>query len=247
MITLLLAGAIARTASLGGACNVEENRATRHDCVTHVRMTSESPYYEESFLLALNDPIEYFRYDSRVKDPRLETAWLTPYARAPVIGGLRDRFVNTDPFDSTLLFTVVAAGTGIRLHQWWGSASGDASLVYVKQRYTPNLIHSSAELDPEANRIYAYAQFGAMRTWRLLLTPLPSLTLGFAAEVLDLRHDGRYFRDREESAWLKWSFVDLDLLKIGFTWQWHDRTHGIRRDGDALHLRLVRTGLFVEI
>jgi len=82
VINLLLAGAIARTASIGGACNVEENRATRHDCVTHVRMTSDSPYYEESFLLAMNDPIEYFRYDSRVKDPRFGTPWFTPYTPA---------------------------------------------------------------------------------------------------------------------------------------------------------------------
>jgi hypothetical protein len=236
-----------RHAGAGSECNVEENRPTRHDCVTHLTMDASSPAFDESFLLALNDPIEYFRYESRWKPASLVDAPVIPYLRPPVLGGLRDRFVNADPFDDTLLFTAVAAGGGLLATWRFMTLSTDASIVYAKQRYAPNLVHSTEERDPEANRNYGFAQFGSARQLRARLAPWTPLALEYRAGILDLRRDGRYYADREQSAALRWAPLDLGPVRIGVSWQWYQRDHGIRRDGDSFHLRLVRTGLFVEL
>jgi hypothetical protein len=158
--------------------------------------------------------------------------------RLPVVGYIRDRFLNDDPFDSSLFFTTNYGGAGAQLDAPYARVFADASAVFVKQRYAPNYIHSDIDSDPVNNRIYAIAHAGSYRSLGVELKPV---RIGAALEVTDLVYRGKYMADVERSF-----YVRAPLYHVGLSFQWYRRHHTIRFDGKSDEHDLVRGGLLAE-
>jgi hypothetical protein len=162
-----------------------------------------------------------------------------------VLGGLRDRFVDTDPFGSTMLFTATAGGAGLGYFGTWMRASADASLVYVKQRYAPNAIHSDEPLDAEAEAVFGFARFAGLATARLEVGPLLRTTLGAEATALYVPTDAGTLGDRDLFAYARVDAWSGDGWRVGLSAERYARRQTLRRDGESVGTGLARAGIFM--
>lgn len=225
--------------SLELACIAYQARPSKDDCAGRLSIETESPTWVERFRLSLNDPIESFSYAGRY------IGRYGLFLRPPAIGGLRDRFIDTDPFGSTLLFTTVVVGGGIDVA--WGplrlvtSASG----VYVKQRFAPNALHSDEALDPEAESTFGFAQFGGLSEASLVFKT-SQVEMEVWASRVDITRDATRLQD-EELAWkarlvvVRWRSGAMGMSAERY-WRWQT----LRRDNGMEHNAVSRAGVYLE-
>lgn len=223
-------------------CAVAEARPTTNRCASRFTLEGSSPSYDETFALGFNDPIEYFHYESRWKP-------LAPWQffRIPVLGHIRDRFIEQDPFSDSLVFTTNVAGAGLLAQTAFFELFADANLVFLKQRYAPNYIHSDEDSDPENNARYALSHLAVYRSFGAELTPFADrIRFGALAQVTELRYRGSYLSDLEKSVFLRAPVLTAGDATFGVSVQYYFRRHAIRFDDGHSQYQFVRGGFLAE-
>jgi hypothetical protein len=258
----------------GSQCLLLQNRPTTEQCNFRFVVASKSPRYDENFALSINDPIEYFHYTARYAPwqkmngkSRKKGSFARPladasamrdlsaqddagthglYLRLPILGHIRDQFIDKDPFNDTLLFTVTAGGAGYFLNLGPLKAGVDTGVVYLKQRFANNYLHSTESLDPETNRIYDFAQFGSLSKASLCLALPHHIKLTGHADFIALKKNGQQFNYQEHGAMLQWSAVRLDGMNFGLSAQYFKRVSGLRNDHKSEGFETARSGIYLE-
>ncbi len=224
------------------ACMVQGAKPSTEACTTRVSTETETAEFSEKFTLSLNDPVEFFRFQSRYR-PFPDGGF---YLLVPVLGDIRDRFLDQDPFNDTLFFTWMVGGAGFE--QKWGpvALSGDAGLVYLKQRYAGNYVHTDEPREPALNQLYDFAQFAGATTAGVKYVFGDRGSIGVKYERIDLKSRGEAYSEEEtglEARVIAWRG---ESAAFGLYAQRYERVSGLRRDGNEDAFRLGRCGVFGE-
>ncbi len=230
--------------SLLVACMLSGATPTTERCTTRVVTESETPEFSERFTLSLNDPVEFFRFQSRWRPEVVRDSGI--FVLVPGLGDIRDRFIDDDPFNDTLFFTWMIGGAGFERTVGRATGFADVGLIHLKERYAGNFVHSDEEREPALNRLYDFSQLAGASTVGLRLDPSDRLRLAAWYARIDLKSRGKSFSEQEsnlEARLLAWRG---ESSRLGFYVQRYERLNGLRRDGNQDALRLARFGLFGE-
>ncbi len=224
------------------ACMVQGARPSTEACTTRFTTETETAEFSEKFTLSLNDPIEFFRYQSRYR-PFPEAGL---YLLVPVLGDIRDRFLDQDPFNDTLFFTWAVGGAGYE--QKWGpvAVSADAALIYLKQRYSGNYVHTDTPREPALNQLYDFAQFAGATTAGINYLFGDRGSIGLKYERIGLRSRGETYSEEEMSCEARVIAWRGERGAFGLYGQRYERVSGLRRDGKEDGFKMGRFGVFGE-
>lgn len=223
------------------ACLAAGAQPTSERCNTRLVIETSHVDYTEKFTLSLNDPIEFFRYQSRYQ-PWGETG---PFLLLPVLGDIRDRFITDDPFSDTLLFTSMIGGGGF--HERVGPVSlfADTGLIYLKQRYASNFVHTDVAREPELNELYGFAQFAGASNFGVGVA-YPRWSLNGVYGRIDLKSKGEVYAAEEGGIEAKGVVWRGESQAYGIYGQWYRRVSGLRRDHGEDGIYIGRLGIYGE-
>lgn len=230
--------------SLMVACLLSGTRPTTEACTTRIATASETPAFGEQFTLSLNDPVEFFRFQSRWRPEPVRDAGL--YVLVPVLGDIRDRFIDDDPFNDTLFFTWMIGGAGFEQRLGPAAFYADAGLIHLKLRFAGNYVHTDEEREPALNRLYDFSQMAGASTVGVRAEPWERLRLAAWYARIDLRSRGRTFAEQETNAEVRFDAWRGEASRIGVYLQRYERLNGLRRDGNHDRFKLARLGLYGE-
>lgn len=219
-------------------------RPSAEACTTRIETSSETPAFSERFTLSLNDPVEFFRFQSRWRPEAVPLGGL--YVLVPVLGDIRDRFLDDDPFNDTLFFTWMVGGAGVERALGPAAIYADAGLIHLKLRYAGNYVHTDEEREPALNRLYDFSQMAGATTAGLRLDLWERLRLAVWYARIDLKSRGRTFAEREANAEARLVAWRGEASRFGLYVQRYQRLNGLRRDGNQDVLELARFGLYGE-
>jgi hypothetical protein len=227
------------------ACMTVGMQPTTRQCTGRLLTRTETPELSEKFTLSLNDPVEFFRFQSRYRPPAAEGTGV--YVLVPVLGDIRDRYVDQDPFNDTLLFTWMIGGVGVEQAFGPWKFSLDEGLIYVKQRYAGNFVHTDEPREPELNRLYDFAQLAGATSAGLAYAPARWLRVEATYARIDLKSRGKVYDESESSVDVRVVAWRSEDAAFGIYGQRYERVSALRRDGNEEGFRLGRIGVFGEL
>ncbi len=181
-----------RTGEFALGCNIKPalvKEITSH-CPFVFTTYNRKESYSERYILAINDPVEVFRYDFHYKVYPL-------FFLPPIIGGLRDRFIDNIPTYSKLVFTTVIGGIGWQYLLPNFLFTIDYAVLHLYQRYYGNYLHSDTPIDPVTNKIYGFNQIAQRWQFTALASFLGWLSLEFRSALLLALVDNHWHQDQE--------------------------------------------------
>jgi hypothetical protein len=185
--------------SLGSNCLVSQNNSyeiqEKKFCSFEFSMKNQTNNLREQYILSHNDPIEVFSYEMRLYWKKVDP--ITFFVRPPILGGLRDRFIDQVPLQSTLLFTTVVGGIGWEWDTGIYRLSSDMNVIHIRQRYSGNFLHSDVQRNPETNKIFFFDQGAADLRTEGSIGWFEWLTIGSQFRILVLQSRNGWLTDRE--------------------------------------------------
>lgn len=246
LISSLLTQRASASAELRNECLLVDNLPSHKQCTGQFFIRSSDESFDEEFLLSVNDPIEYFHFQSRYFLLADSTKTRSLFVRLPILGRIKDQFIDNDPYSDSLLFTVSVAGIGY-VHRWNFVELGvDSSLIYLKQRYAPNYVHSKIPRETRKNALYDFAGYGGLTEVSISFFLPFHVSFIYSTLRIDMEDQGSWYQDLEHSFESKWSMFQNTNIKTGLSGRYFLRANGLRHDRDVDIFETARFGLFLE-
>lgn len=211
-------------------------------CSFQFKAIHYSPKIDEVYLLSYNDPIHVFVFDSKYKISDKEEQNYQFYYRPPVLGGMRDRFVDHKPVSDSLLFTTVLLGGGVMWDFWKSQLATDISYLYIKQRYTTLVLDEEEE---QAQQLYAFDQAAVSSRLQMITDWNEQITSEIGIYLLTLQYD-EIFQDLERSLDVQWFLMSREGYRLGMSFGYYKREHNLRKDQQLETYQLAKIGAMIE-
>lgn len=163
------------------------------------------------------------------------------YYRYPIIGEIRDRFVNQRALKQSMLFTVSAFGLAYKyFKRKYLALHISSDVVYMKQRYGGFLLHTATLEDPEAERLFGFEQWAQSATFSLSLAS-KFITISGEARLLKplVEHESLFDLEFHSQLSLKFAAIIFQISHFA-------RSQNLRLDEQIIDYRSLDGGLVVQ-
>ncbi len=238
-----------RNARIALECLVQElgtsNVLGKKYCGLRFETTYDSPKWSEIFLFSHNDPIEVFKFDGRYRifDDKSRKGHF--FILPPVLGGVRDRFIDQKPLGGTLLFTTTIAGLGVE-YSFFIKILSSVSIDHIKQRYAGNFIHTDIPIYPKKNAEYGLDQAAIRGAIRMTVEPFSQTEFSLAYNTLVVPIHNQIHRDQE-------IFVDFVFLipiladcELSLLAKFYARRNNLSRTKDLVDYTVSKIGVGLD-
>lgn len=240
---------VSRTGSIELSCQMQRlsDRYEQDARICPLRFISRhaAPQLLERYTLAHRDSAGVFEYYMLNRLPITIFSKQPFYMRPPILGGLRDRFIDNVPTYSKLLFTTIIAGFGVYTKLAHAiNIRIDSSLIHLFQRYLGNFTHTTIPIDTVLNSEYQFDTLAFLTEFNFTVKNIWNST--FEYRLWLLLADGLRFFDIEHHFNFRHTFYQNKTLKSGVFARFFYRTQNLRQTRISSHFDATTLGIYVD-